>query len=289
MTALVIAAVLNRPPAALAAAAGSADEGGADCAAVAPPDLRRICEQGELRVARYRGERPPFFFHRDGEAVGFDVDLARDVAARLGVSYREMATAESFDAVVEMVASGRADVGISKLSATLGRARKVRFTGPYLTVYQALLVNRLSVPGGGDPFRVLDAPGFVIGALAGSAYVGFAEASFRRAEVRPYREFAAMMGEVIEGRIDAALLDSARADTWRRGHREQLIRVRTTVDKTRKDPLAIAVAWEDGHLLAWLELYLETIEADGTAGVLYRRWFGEAGAAAAAGAEDGAR
>ncbi len=247
---------------------------GADCEGIQPGDLRAICERGELRVVRYGGERPPFFTRVDDGWVGFDVDLGRDIAARLGVEYREDATAESFDGVVDRVVDGEADIGLSKLSATLARARRVRFTRPYLTVYQALLVNRLSVPGGGEPFAALNAPAFTVGALAGSAYVGYAESTLSRAQVRPYDDFEAMMRDVVAGEIDAALMDSARANTWRRANRQQLIHVRTTVDKSRRDPLAIAVAWHDTHLLAWLDLYLDSIRADGSAERLYRRWFG---------------
>ncbi len=256
------------------------------CAGIPADDLRRICKRGELLVARFRGERPPFFYRQGDEWVGFDVDLGRDIAQRLGVGYREVRTPASFNAVVEMVAAGGADIGLSKLSGTLERALKVRFTRPYLTVYQALVINRLSAPARGDPFRALDADGVAIGAIEGSSYIGFARENFRSAEIRPYTdsEFSRMMGDVVSRQLDAVLLDSARADVWRRGHRESLIRVRTTVDRQRRDPLAIAVASGDVHLLAWLDLYLETIRADGSAERLYRRWFGEGGEAAAAAA-----
>lgn len=249
------------------------------CEQVLPPDLRAICERGTLRFARYGGERPPFFTRRDGQWVGFDVDLARDMARRMGLRYVEDATAQSFDEVVDKVAAGEADIALSKLSATLERALRVRFSRPYLTVYQALLVNRLAAPRAHDPFRDLNAPKYTIGALDGSAYVGYARTNLPRAQVRPYDDFAAMMTDVVKGDLYAVLMDSARAHTWRRDNTERLIQVRTTIDKSRKDPLAIAVAWEDTHLLAWVNLYLETIRGDGTAERLYGKWFVDASAA----------
>lgn len=256
-----------------------------DCERVLPPDLRRICERGELRIVRFGGERPPFF-HQDGDDwVGFDVDLGRDMARRLGVRYREVDAAGSFDEVVDRVADGSADLGLSKLSATLARAQRVRFSRAYLTVYQALLVNRLSDPGGGDPFQALNAPGFEIGALGGTAYVGYAAGTLRRAEVHPYDDFEAMMNDVVSGAIDAALMDSARSDNWRRAHQQELIHVRTTIDRSRSDPLAVAVAWENTHLLAWVNLYLERIRADGTAERFYQKWFSAGSGAAAREAE----
>ena len=247
----------------------------APCDRLPPTDLRRICDSGKLVVARYEGERPPFFFRSAaGEWSGFDVDLARQIAERLGVAYQPRLAA-SFDGVVDLVAAGEADVGISKLSITLARSQRVRFTSPYMTVYQTLLINRLAAPKQEDPFAALDRPAARIGALEGSSYVGYAESEFPAARVLGYEEFARMMVDVAESRLDAAFVDSARANTWRRNNPERLIQVRAFVARDRKDLLAFAVNWRDTHLLAWLDLYLDSIRSDGSAERVYRRWFVE--------------
>ena len=250
-------------------------EAGALCEQLPPTDLRRICESGKLTVARYGGERPPFFFQTSQGWRGFDIDLARDVARRLGVEYQSH-LADSFDEVVELVTSRRADIGISKLSVTLDRSRSVRFSKPYMTVYQTLLINRLAAPKQQDPFSFLNRAAVRIGALGGSSYIGYAETEFAAAEVAAYTDFEGMMTDVTESRLDAAFVDSARANTWRRNNPERLIQVRAFVARDLKDLLAIAVNWEDTHLLSWLDLYLDSIRDDGSAEQLYRRWFVEA-------------
>ena len=262
-------------PAAGAAAGPAAAESATACDRLPPTDLRRICEAGRLVVARYAGERPPFFFSSAaGEWAGFEVELARRIAERLGVAY-EVRPAESFDRVVDLVADGEADVGISKLSITLARSQRVRFSKPYMTVYQTLLVNRLAAPKQDDPFAALDRPQARIGALAGSSYVGYAHHEFPAAQVVEYGEFDAMMEDVAASRLEAAFVDSARANTWRQSNPERLIQVRAFVARDRKDQLAFAVNWQDTHLLAWLDLYLESIRTDGSAAELFRRWFVE--------------
>ena len=239
-----------------------------------PPDLRRICASGKLVVARYEGERPPFFFRSQGEWLGFDVELAQRIAERLGVTH-ELRPAESFDGVVDLVAAGEADVGISKLSITLARSQRVRFSKPYMTVYQTLLINRLAAPKQEDPFAALDRPAARIGALEGSSYMGYAASEFPSAQVRGYDEFDRMMLDVAGGFLDAAFVDSARANTWRQSNPQRLIQVRAFVARDRKDLLAFAVNWRDTHLLSWLDLYLEAIRHDGSAEQLYRKWFVE--------------
>lgn len=245
------------------------------CADTHPEDLRRICESGGLAVARYDGQRPPFFSETaEGGWEGFDVDIARDIAERLGVAYRPV-LAGSFNDVVAKVAEGSADVGISKLSATLERSKRVRFTKPYMTVYQTLLVNRLAAPKQQDPYVFLNRPGVRLGALEGSSYMEYALGEFAAAEVRPFSDFARMMAAVTDNELDAVFVDSARANTWRRQNPERLIQVRAFVARDRKDLLAFAVHWEDTHLLAWLNLYLDSIRDDGSAERLYRKWFVE--------------
>ena len=259
--------------------AGAEAPRGGPCDRLPPTDLRRICDSGKLVVARYEGQRPPFFSRSPaGEWVGFDVDLARRIARRLGVAY-EARLAASFDEVVDLVAAGAADVGISKLSITLARSQRVRFSRPYMTVYQTLLINRLAAPKQQDPFAALDRPGARIGALGGSSYVGYAGKEFPRARVVEYAEFSPMMRDVAEGRLEAAFVDSARANTWRQSNPERLIQVRAFVARDRKDQLAFAVNWRDTHLLAWLDLYLDSIRTDGSAAELFDSWFGEPAAA----------
>ncbi len=260
---------------ACAAEASVAEPSAAPCDRLPPTDLRRICTSGKLVVARYEGERPPFFFRsKTGEWAGFDVDMARRIADRLGVDY-EPRLAASFDAVVDLVAAGEADLGISKLSITLARSQRVRFSRPYMTVYQTLLINRLAAPKQEDPFASLDRPAARIGALEGSSYIGYAESGFPTARVLGYADFGRMLVDVAESRLDAAFVDSARANTWRQNNPERLIQVRAFVARDRKDLLAFAVNWRDTHLLAWLDLYLDSIRSDGSAERVYRRWFVE--------------
>ncbi len=273
--------LLCAPPATSGAAPAEerAPDAPSPCERLTPLDLRRICESGQLRVARYGGERPPFFYRQAGGIrsdtrvwVGFDVDLARDIAKRLDVRFRTV-LARSFNEVVDLVATRQADVGISKLSITLDRAQRVRFTKPYMTVYQTLLINRLSAPKQEDPFRFLNRATARIGALAGSSYIDYAVREFPSATIMPYDDFGQMMEDVGESRIDAAFVDSARANTWRQDNPERLIQVRAFIARDRKDLLAFAVHGEDTHLLSWLNLYLDSIRDDGSADELYSKWF----------------
>jgi len=118
-----------------------------------PPDIKRIKDRGALIVAQYGGERPGFFefvrgdgqdgvFFQGRRLVGFDIDLARDIARELGVDLKLDRSAKTFDAVVHMVASGQADIGLH-LGVTLERAQSVNFTRPFAEIRVAILVDRV--------------------------------------------------------------------------------------------------------------------------------------------------
>jgi polar amino acid transport system substrate-binding protein len=150
-------------------------------------DLRSVLAERVLRVSMTRFDVPPFHFvQADGTVAGPEADLARQIAATLGVQLVLVAEAETFDAVVHDVANGRADIGISKLSRTYYRLKQVRFSEPYITLRHALLYNRLAIGSlseGRSPAQALRDFRGRLGAVRGSAYVDFAHRKDRKSVV----------------------------------------------------------------------------------------------------------
>ena len=99
---------------------------------MAAPDIARLLNRGELVVAIISSDSAPFFSEKDGSVVGTDVDVARLIAKELGVPVRFDRSAKTFEAVVEMAAEGRADIGMGRLARTVLRAQKVSFSAPYM-------------------------------------------------------------------------------------------------------------------------------------------------------------
>lgn len=115
-----------------------------DAAAQPTPsrDLKTIVDRGALQVSLTRFDLPAFHW-RSGELfAGPEVELARQLARALGVAVKFVDEAPSFDSVIDAVATGRADIGISKLSQTYYRLMRVRFSEPYITLRHALLYER---------------------------------------------------------------------------------------------------------------------------------------------------
>lgn len=78
----------------------------------------------------------------DGEFVGFDVDVARYVAGKLGFSDQEIRFTETPSNVREQVLEQRrVDMVVASYSITASRKTKVTFAGPYYVAHQDTLVR----------------------------------------------------------------------------------------------------------------------------------------------------
>lgn len=102
-----------------------------------------IRAEGVIRVGL--GVFVPWAFpNRDGELIGFEVDVANKLAEDLGVELELVPTA--WDAIIPSLVSGQFDVIIGGLTITEERARTVDFTIPYEHSQVYAVVNKVVAP-----------------------------------------------------------------------------------------------------------------------------------------------
>ncbi len=228
-----------------------------------PEDMQRIVNRGKLIVAMYSQDRPPFFFvDSGGQLRGSDVDLAMDLAAQLGVKAEFNRSAKTFDEVVGMIAQGKADIAVSKLSITLSRAQKVRYSAPYIVLQQALLINRVKLAalksGEKDIIQVIESTKSKVGVRKGTSYVEYARQFFPNAHVVEYDDNGTMMNDVLAGDILAVFYDENEIKRYILENPERSLYLQISMLSDKEDRLAMAVAPKDVHLLSWVNQYLET-------------------------------
>lgn len=73
---------------------------------------------------------PPFSYIVNGEIIGFDIDIAKEVAHRLGkgITLKDM----PFDALIPDLTMGRVDFVAAGMTANEERAKRVLFTKSYM-------------------------------------------------------------------------------------------------------------------------------------------------------------
>lgn len=101
--------------------------------------LTQVKDAGELKIGT-EGTYAPFTFHdKSGKLTGFDVDIANEVAKRLGVKPKFMET--QWDSMFAGLNSKRFDMIANEVGIKPDREKEYYFSQPYITSSAALVVK----------------------------------------------------------------------------------------------------------------------------------------------------
>lgn len=223
------------------------------------PEFARIASSGELVVAVLKVDQPPFFQERNGELSGLDIDLARDLAQKLNVRVRFNRDATTFDGVVRLLAEGRADVAVSKLSRTLPRTQIISFSTPYLRLNRALLLNRVKFAqlSHGRPVpEVIRGYDSSIGVVGKSSYAEYVVNNFPKAYVTSYPTWDDALKALNNGSVAAVYRDEFEVKRVLKADPTAALRLRVVTLQDLEDTLAIAVNVSAPALLAFVNQFL---------------------------------
>jgi ABC-type amino acid transport substrate-binding protein len=204
-------------------------------------------------------DTPPFFYTKNNELVGLEVDLAKSIAKELKVSIRFDRSAQTFNEVVGVVARQEADLGISKLSRTLARAQTISFTNPYLRLNHAFILNRVKFA---QVARDRPLPEVIrgfkgsIGVIAKSSFADYAVKNFPNAEIRDFPSWGEVLKALEKGQIMAAYRDEFEVKRILKSDPTISLTLRTVTFKDLEDTLGIAVGIQDPTLLAFVNQFL---------------------------------
>ncbi|TWO68200.1 amino acid ABC transporter substrate-binding protein [Caenimonas sedimenti] len=258
-------AVAAKPAAAASGTAAAAPTGHGTALVKVPdgrllaPDIARIVTRGELVVAMLGVDTPPFFYEKNGELVGLEVDLAKAMAKELGVKVRFNRSAKTFNSTVDLVARGEADMAVSKISRTLARSQIISFTQPYLTLNHALILNRVAFAQFARERPVTDVIrryNGTIGVIAKSSFQDYAGRYFPKAKVKEYPGWPDVLKALEKGEVMAAYRDEFEIKRILKTDPTSSLTLRTVTLKDLEDTLGIAIGINDRTLLAFANEYL---------------------------------
>lgn len=173
------------------------------------PTLDRIRAAGVLRVGT-TGDYTPFSLRRpDGSYEGADIEMAHDLAERLGVRLEFVPTI--WVELLDDFLAGRFDIAMGGVTVTPARAEKAFFSVPTFVDGKRPLARREY----SDRFAsivAIDQPGVRVIANPGSANEAFARANFKHATVIIHHDNASVFDELVAGRADVMVTDGLEAD-----------------------------------------------------------------------------
>jgi L-cystine transport system substrate-binding protein len=226
--------------------------------------LDDVKARGTLRIA-CEGTYPPFNFRNDkGELDGFDVEIAKALAAKLGLK-PEFTTTE-WSGILAGLQAGKYDVIVNQVAATEKRRETFDFSEPYVVSYPQLIVRA-------NETRKLDTPadlkGRKLGVGQGSNYAELAK-GIEGAEVRTYPGAPEYLQDLASGRIDAAINDSLLIPYLREKTRLP-VKAGAAIGK----PESNAIPFRKGSpkFKQALDAALAALKADGSYAKISTKWF----------------
>jgi polar amino acid transport system substrate-binding protein len=217
---------------------------------------------GVLTVGTLSDAPPSICIDSKGQFTGFDNELLRAVADKLGLKVNFVGT--DFSGLLAQVAARRFDVGSSSITTTDARRQTVGFTNGYDFGYFSLVVPSGSAIKG---FSQL-AAGQRIGVVQGTVQEAYVVDTLHLDPVK-FPDYNTVYASLKTRQIDAWVAPSQQAiGTVQAGDPAQIVENTFSLDNF----VAYAVAKENKPLIDALNSGLDAVIADGTWSKLYSNW-----------------
>ncbi|MDN3427810.1 amino acid ABC transporter substrate-binding protein [Microbacterium sp. APC 3898] len=227
--------------------------------------LAKVKEEGTLVIGT-EGTYPPFTFHdASGELTGFDVEIAREVAERLGVEAEFLET--QWDAMFAGLDAGRFDMVANQVGINPERQESYEFSDPYITSTAVLVVAEDNTEI--QSFEDLD------GKLSAQSLTSnYAEtATSYGAELEGVEGFNQAIELLNSGRVDATVNDNLTVLDFLKQRPDAKVKV---VDESGDAAQSALLFRKDsGAIVDEANKALADMIEDGTYDEISEKWFGE--------------
>jgi len=206
----------------------------------------------------------PFEYKQGDEIVGFDVDLAREIARSMNkeLKIEDMA----FDGLLPALDSGQVDIVVAGMSVTPDRAKNALFSDSYYVAAQRMIVKKGSLI-----HNKYQLEGKKIGVQLGTTGDTLAS-SIRGAKIAQFPTAPSVLTELNTGGVDVAILDDAPATQYLAGFSDLEI----LPGELSNENYAIAIKKNNVDLLGKVNRTITAMKQDGRYDNLISKHFGEA-------------
>ena len=228
--------------------------------------LEDIQSRGVLRVGQDAGYMPLYGTDENGERIGFEVDLAKEMAKILGVKVEFVIV--NWDGIIPALMSGKFDIIFSGMTITPERALKVDFSIPYLTIGQSVLYNTKKFSSPPMYAQLKKIKGLKIAVQLGTTGEFAARRLFENAEILPFDTMDEAAFQVASGRADIMVVDSIYAVYMAQKYPQ----LSSTGELLTKEDLGIAVRKGELEFLQWLNTFIRWAKTSGLVDELKEKW-----------------
>ncbi len=231
-------------------------------------DLLTTIQQRGTIVVGLEGDWAPWsYVDEDDNLTGFDVEVAKAIAAKLGVEAQIIPA--SWDGLFAGMDAGRYDIVVNGVEVTEEREEKYDFAEPYAYIRTALIVR-----GDNDTIHTFeDLKGKKTANSIASTYMNLAESYGATCQgVATLDETLTM---VLQGRVDATLNAIVSYTDYMAQHPDSDLKVVATTEDASNVAIPMRKGDETASLREAISQAIDELREDGTLSELSIRFFGE--------------
>jgi len=238
------------------------------CTVMAADTLSEIQSRGVLRVGMEPGYMPFEMTDQKGEIIGFDVDVAKQIAKAMGVKLELVSTA--WDGIIPALMTNKFDMIMSGMTITPQRNLKIAFANPYIVVGQSILVKK-QYANEVKSYKDLNNKKFKIGSKLGTTGEQATKRMIGNASYISFETEQEGVMDLVNGKIDAFVYDLPYMAIANAQKSEGKL---IFLDKPfTYEPLGWAVRQGNPDFLNWLDNFLSQMKNDGSYDKIYQKWF----------------
>ena len=229
--------------------------------------LSRIRERGTIVVGLEGDWAPWSYVGEDDELTGYDVEVAKAIADKLGVELQIVPG--EWDGLFAGMDAGRYDLVINGVEVTEDRAEKYDFANPYAYIRTALIVR-----GDNDDIHTFeDLKGKKTANSIASTYMNLAESY--GATCYGVATLDETLTMVLQGRVDATLNAIVSYTDYMSQHPDSNLKVVATTEDASNVAIPMCKGDDTATLREAVNQAIAELREEGTLSELSIRFFGE--------------
>ncbi|MFH1914064.1 MAG: transporter substrate-binding domain-containing protein [Pseudomonadota bacterium] len=238
----------------------------------APPEARtsqleEILKRGTIRVG-FDTFKPWAMKDRDGNYIGFEIEVARKLAEDMGVDIEFVPT--KWSGIIPALLTGKFDIIIGGMSVTPARNLKVNFSAPYEFSGMSMVASSKLAPER-DSLAQFNTPDTTIAVRLGTTAAEAAKNFLPKAKLIFFDEESQTIQELLNNRVHALVASSPLPANLAAEYQDRLYLPLS--DDFTSEPIAFAVRKGDHDFLNWLNNWVRVTLSKGWLQNRYHYWF----------------
>jgi polar amino acid transport system substrate-binding protein len=230
--------------------------------------IEQVMKRGVLRVGMDIFQ-PWAMKDKNGQLIGFEIDVATRLAEDMGVKIEFVPTAWS--GIIPALLTGKFDVIIGGMGITPKRALKVNFSQPYDFSGMGIVAHK-KLAAGFNSLESFNKEDVQIAVKLGTTAAAAAKKYLPKAQLRMFDNETQAYQELRNGKVHAVVGSAPRPAYESVDYADSLFL--PIQDTFTKEPIGFAIRKGDPDTLAFFNSWITTVRLDGWLQERHNYWFG---------------